>query len=244
MDLHDPGAFILLGEVGRAIREIQGEERGGEALQRFGAFVFHAFHFHAAGEPIYLLERETARHLVGDSFEVGAVDPRPPDDAGYLQLPRNLFFSAPEESQHAEAVDGIFWTRSSGDTLSLLVAMGVREGRPGLSLTELPPVPIRVAKAWLSQPVRADGRDFASALPGGELGGLHSLATLGEVLKLVARSFAYLGSGDDILGPEEIAPHPREISERRGPTPSRLPFHRVTLRKSSTTGEERFEEGA
>lgn len=43
-----------------------------------------------------------------------------------MQLPRHLFWSRSQDDAPAEPVDGIFWARSSGETVSLLVAMGVR----------------------------------------------------------------------------------------------------------------------
>lgn len=230
-DLTDPGAFILLGEVGRAIREIQGEERGGDAIHRFGAFLFQAFHFHVAGEMLYLLETDAARNLVEWSFESCKWDGGElPADAGYLQFPHHLFWSAPGASDHAEPLDGVFWARSSGGTLSLLTALGVRTNRPGISLTELPPVVLRDAQTWLTKPVRSEGADFSNTLPGGDLGGLYSVGTLGEVLKLVGRSFAYLAGVPEALGPEETGPRSGEfevgsVSAR----PSLLPFRRIRL---------------
>ncbi len=224
-DLTDPGAFILLGEVGRTIREIQGEERGGGTIHRFGAFLFHCFHFHAAGEALYLLETDVARHVVEHSFEGYRWRGQLPVDAGYLQLPRHLFWAVPEEGDHAEPLDGVFWTRSSKQTLSLLVALGVRAGRPGISLTELPPTTLEDSEAWLTETVRPEGMDFSTTLPGGQLGGLYSVGTLGEVLKLVGRSFAYLYEVCEALGPEESGPRPRTAREE--PRPSLLPFRRI-----------------
>ena len=229
-DLTDPGAFILLGEVGRAIRGIQGEERGGDAIHRLGAFLFQAFHFHAAGERLYLLETDAARDLVERSFESYRWDGELPGDAGYLQFPRHLFWSAPGAPDHAEPLDGVFWAGSSGGTLSLLAALGVRASRPGISLTELPPVALRDAQAWLTKPVRSEEADFSNTLPGGDLGGLYSVGTLGEVLKLVGRSFAYLSRVPEALGPEETGPRPGELEGGSvSARPSFLPFRRIRL---------------
>ena len=229
-DTTDPGAFILLGQVGRALREIQGEEdRGGEAFHRFGAFFFHAYHFHRAGEPLLLLETLAARYLVeGDpTFEGWAGEL--PGEAGYLQLPRHLFWSHPGgEDAPAEPLDGIFWTRSAGETLSLLVVLGVRGDRPGLSVMELPPVPLSDARSWVRERVREAGRDFETDLPGGELDRLYSVRTLGEALKLAGRALAYVVTVPEALGEEERPPHPTDVDED-DPAPSFLSFRRIRL---------------
>lgn len=247
-DLTDPGAFILLGQVGRAIREIQGEERGDEALHRYGAFLFQAFHFHAAGERLFLLETPVARYLVDGDPALPDWGGALPSEAGYLQLPRHLFWTAPDDSgagdpasgdpgpgdpardpTPAEPLDGIFWTRSTGGTLSLLIAMGVREDRPGLSLMELPPAPLDDARRWPDLDAREEARDFETTLPGGELDRLYSIVNLAEVLKLVSRLFAYLQGVSGALGEPETAPSVGEVDAEAGVRPSALPFRRIRL---------------
>ncbi len=233
VDALDPGAFVLLGEVGLAVRGIQGEERGGQALQRYGAFLFQAYHFRMAGEPLYLLEAPAARQLLGSGpeafrgWEGALIHP-----AGYLQLPRNLFWSHPQEDGPAEPLDGIFWCRSSGETLSLLVALGVRADRPGVSVVELPPVPLADAARWPHEPAREGGDDFATTLPGGELDALYSVVTFGEALKLAARAFAYMAGEPALVGELERGPRASEVPAEPGlPRPSSLPFRRVRVRE-------------
>ena len=230
LDLTDPGAFILLGEVGRAIREIQGEEHGGDTLHRFGAFLFQAFHFHAAGETLFLLEQAAARLLVESSFQASPWRGEMPREAGYLQLPEHLFWSEPQADNPAELVDGVFWARSSDHTLSLLAVLGLHGGRPGMSLAELPPVKLEDADTLLEGPVRDGGADFSNTLPGGDLGRLYTLSALGETLKLVARAFAHLASVPEALGPGEDAPDARTLEGHESPARiSRLAFRRIGL---------------
>lgn len=234
VDLSDPGAFLLLGEVGRVLREIQGGERGGEAIHRFGAFLFHAFHFHEANEPVLLLTTAATRHLVeGRSAERDTED-RPweswsgrlPAPAGYIQLPRHLVWSHPDPEGPAEDLDGIFWTRAAGDSLALLAALGIRSDRPGLSVIPLPPMPLADASAWTR--LEARGTDFETTLPGGELDELYSVMTAGELLKLAARVFQYLDAVPESLGAEETSPRPDEVDEAPpGTRPSFLPFRRI-----------------
>ena len=68
------------------------------------------------------------------------------------------------------------------------------------------------AGSWLRADARDEGADFASTLPGGELGGLYSVQTAGELFKLVARFFAYVASV-----PEASSPRPGRPPEATGP---------------------------
>jgi hypothetical protein len=240
IDPTDPGAFLLLGEVGRALRELQGEERGGEALQRFGSLLYHAFHFQGAGEPLLLLETDAARTLVEASPpRGGAWSGGLPADAGYLQLPRHLFWSGAVADDPAEPIDGFFWTRSSGNNVAFLVTMGLREDRPGFSVMELPPLPVADGARWGLESARVEGGDFTTELPGGELDRLYSLLTAGEVLKLAARTFGYLDAVPEALGAEEQPPRPDAVESSDGRVaPSFLPFRRIRSVASGGEGGE------
>jgi hypothetical protein len=238
-DATDPGGFLLLGQVGRVLKEIQGEERGGEALHRFGSFLFHAFHFHRAGELLLLAETPTVRRVVRGETEVEGWAGELPADAGYLQFPRHLIWSHPDPEGPAEDLDGVFWTRASGDSLSLMAAAGLRADRPGLSVVPLPPVPLADAGRWPSARVReeGEGEDFATTLPGGELEELYSVVRAGEILKLVARIFAFMNQVPESLGASEQAPHPDDLVEppsgrMAGVRPTLLPFRRIRVPES------------
>jgi len=219
VDPTDPGAFFQLGEVGRALREIQGGERGGEAIERFGAFLFHAYHLHRAGEQIFLVSTEAARTLVEDAGRISPWKGALPADAGYVQLPRHLFWSHPEGEGPAEPLDGFFWTASAAGTISLLVAMGVRDDRPAISVVELPPLPLAQAEEWVSGKSRPEGEDFANTLPGGELDQLYTIVTLGEVLTLAGRLFGLIDAYPEVLGQEERSAPRTGPQEGEGPEP-------------------------
>ncbi len=188
----DPGAFLLLGQVGRAVRELREGEGGAELLRTMGAFLFHAFHFDRARRPLYEIEKGAARYLVESNPVPEGWDRSLPAPSGYLRLPEYLFWTRPDEEGPAEAVDGIFWTASSGASLSLLVVTGMRPDRAGFSVIPLDPVPMADAGAWIERPARDEGVDFETTLPGGELDRLYSLETAGEVLKLAARALGYI----------------------------------------------------
>lgn len=214
VDLTSPSHFLQLGEVGLALQEMQGGGRGREAVQGLGALLFHTFHFRRCGECVLAVGREDAQTIVdpAGADEMHAWEGGLPSDSGYIRLPRNLFWSAPGEDRGAEgapvpaeAIDGIFWTASAEGALSLALISGIIVGRPGFTIFELPPVPLGDAPRWSRLQVRREGEDFATTLPGGELGGLHTILEFGEVLKLVSRVFALhagRGSGnpDDVDG--------------------------------------------
>ncbi len=236
VDPSDPGAFLLLGEVGRMVRELQGEDRGPDALRRFGALVYHGYHFHDAGEPLLLLETPAARYLVDGSAEAEGSGAHPPsgssgtpglpawtgelpEPAGYLQLPRHLFWVHSEGEGVPEPLDGFFWTRAGDAGLALTAIAGIRGDRPGFSILPLPPVPLKDAGRWVTERIRSDGADFATTLPGGELDRLYSLLTTGELLKLAALVFAYRGAVPHAMGERERAGeggvHPTTLEYRR-----------------------------
>lgn len=232
--LQDPGRFLSLVSVSEALAELRPPGEASERIHRYGVLLYHGFHFWAAGRPLYLLDVHGARYLVESRGPSGATGeergdggpagPRPPVAAGYLQLPRYLFWTRPTEEDTPEPVDGIFWSAPDGERLALLVACGLREDRPGLSAVPLPPVPLADAPEWLEAPVRPGGEEFESTLPGGELERLYSFETAGEVLKLVARFFRHVASA-----PEAVTEEPPPETGAGGPRPTGLPWRRVGL---------------
>lgn len=251
--LHDPGRFLSLPAVAEVVHEMREPGTGTGQVQKHGILLFHAFHFHEAGRPVYLLRAGVARYLVetegeGRSGEAGeSLRMELPARAGYLQLPRQLFWMAPTEEGPPEPVDGLFWAVPDRERLSLLVVGGMRDDRPGFSVVPLPPVPLGDAGKWLRARVREAGPDFETTLPGGELDRLYSFVATGEVLKLVARTFRYMGD------------HPRAVSgveDPRGsaasggpeagePRPTALPFRGIHLDDQAGGGEgDPEEEGA
>ncbi len=106
-------------------------------------------------------------------------------------------------SAPAEPADGLFWTMVGREDpaippyerLDALLALGLRSDRPGLSVI---PVAARLTggpghwadlRARAAAPDAPASPDFGNVLPGGELGGLHSLVNEAEVLKLVSLLF-------------------------------------------------------
>lgn len=222
-DTGDLGAFAMLGSVNGALRELGGPEATADAIVQYAVLLFHAFHLHASAGGAYLVETPACRYLV-DGWE-GDAAPSTPAPAGYVQLPRNLFWIHTDDAVPAEAVDGLFWTASAGRLYVLLVT-GVLEGRPGMGVVPLPEAPLDDAAAWVGARMRQDGEDFATTLPGGDLEGLYSFTTAGEVLKLVARLFAYVASVPGAVTEESPA------GGDGTPAASALPYRRVRVDES------------
>lgn len=221
-----PAAFLTMGAVAELVRRLEGEDAEQSALLRFGGLAFHSYHFAREGCPLYLLSVQAARYLV-EGAPHGS--PEPPSPSGYLQLPQHLFWAMEEAgAETPESIDGLFWTTTSNGDLHVMLATGVRPDRPGIGVVPLPPAPLADATAWLDLDARGGGLDFQAALPGGELDRLYGVSTSGEILKLVARLFAYIDAVPGVL--ESNDPPAGSEEEPAGPSPSSLPFVRVTLR--------------
>jgi hypothetical protein len=220
--LDHPDGFALLAEAGAVLREIRGEEEDPGLIRQYGALLFHTFHFWQDGCPLYLLETAVLRFLVRNGPQAGEWSPALPGRAGYLQLPQHLVWAAGGEGSPRESLDGLFWAAPDGETLSLLVAMGMRRDRPGLSVVPLPTLPLVAAAEWASIPVREGEEDFSSTLPGAELEGLYALKAGAEALKLAMRVFWYLDSF-----PASVSGVVRGPESAEGPAASLLAFRRI-----------------
>lgn len=220
VDLSDLNTFLAMGTVDAFVREIQGSNAPPKTVHQYITLVFHAVHFHQAGCPIYLLSENVTRDLV-KNHQGG--QPTPPESSGYMQLPQHLLWISDVDSSAPESIDGIFWVLSSHETLHSLLIAGLRPERPGFTIVPVPEAPVSDASSWVGAVVRNGMDDFSSQLPGSELDQLHALETSGEVLKLLARFFAYVSSVQDI----SKMVNPR-ASDQMDPAPSALPYFRVT----------------
>ena len=210
-DPADPGIFLLLAQVGASLEDLRPEDEASspELFHSFGLFLFHAFHLlRGDAVPGLLLDVEPAmaRYLVEADPAPAGWEGELPAPAGYLRLPRNLFWTRPGgEAEPAEALDGIAWVQSRGSAgiphLAVLAVTGMVGERSGFSVLPVPPVPLADARRWLTERGRDPGQgpDFETTLPGGELGRLYSVETAGELLKLVARALALAVTAPEAL---------------------------------------------
>ncbi len=220
VDATDPERFVMLASVGALLRELPAEGGGAAALQELGLLLFQGYHFWRFGRRVYVVERGLARRLLARPPAVGEWELTPPHPAAYLQLPRSLLWARIAETAPAEPVDGLFWTMAGRADpaappyarLEALLALGLRSDRPGLSVVAVS-APLRGGSGhWADVRARdvATGAtgvpgtaDFANVLPGGELGGLHSLVNEAEVLKLISLVFWHAATYPDSVVPGE-----------------------------------------
>jgi hypothetical protein len=209
--------FLALTAVGDFLAELHGEEIPRVALLEHGTLAFQVLHFRRAGTPVLLLSAQAVRHIV--AAPAGGL-PQPPSAAGYLQLPQHLFWVSGERTA-PESVDGAFWTVAARERLHVLPVTGMRPDRPGFGTLTVPDAPLAHAADWLHATGREGGGDFESDLPGAQLDRLYAIRSVGEILKLMARSFAYVAERPGTPG------RPPEVIAAGAPPPSRLPFVRV-----------------
>ena len=224
-----PEQFALLGEAGAILQAIRGEGDDPRLIQHHGALLFHAFHFWQEGFPLFLLSTPVARYVVDSGPVEGMWSPSLPGPAGYVQLPQHLFWIPGSGDAPPESLDGFFWSAPDPDQVSLLVVMGLRKDRPGLSVVPLPTLPLSAAGVWASLQVRPQGKDFQSSLPGAELEHLYALEAGAEAVKLAMRVFWYL---DSYPGSVERGGGSDPGVAAQGPHPSALEYRRIVLRGS------------
>jgi hypothetical protein len=212
-------AFATLEPVGAFLAELHGDDVPRVDLLEHGVVAYHGVHFVRAGCPLFLLDTDASRGLVGEAPRGRAV---PPSQAGYLQLPQHLFWTSGAEDAAPESVDGLFWTVTAERRMHVLPVVGLRPDRPGFGALSLPDAPLAHAEQWMHSEVRARGADYSSSLPGADLDALYAFEAAGEVLKLLARFFAYADATPSAL--ETRGP---VASNQGSPRPSALPYTRV-----------------
>ena len=226
--LNSPDSFLLLSEAAMALREVREDDDGAEMVQRHGALLFQAFHFWEGEHPLLLLDDEVVRFLVENGPEEGTWIPALPGKSGYVQLPQHMVWAVSGEGEAPESLDGLFWAMPDGENLTILVVMGIRKDRPGLGVVSLPTLPLAAAVPWASMPVRPEGVDFSTDLPGAELEGLYAIEAGGEAVKLAMRIFWYL---DVFPGRVDDSSEPPEARDD-APKPSSLPYYRIVVDQS------------
>jgi hypothetical protein len=203
--------LLALPAGGELLRELTADTDAAdrsEVVWQVGALLFHAFRYWLHGRVVYRLSEAAVRALLAEErIDWGF---RVPAAAGYVQLPRNRFWARPAVEAAAEAVDGFFWSApqqgegARGQRLDLLLSLGVRAARPGLTVVPISLEPGSDFAQWADVQARPDGSDFENVLPGGELQGYRALTTHAEALKLAVRAFRHIDC------------HRAEIAERDG----------------------------
>lgn len=211
-----PERFLLLGTVGSLLQEILPDGADTAEFSRHGALLYQAYHYWRHGKADYEISEGDARTLITDPPATEDWDIEPPGRAGYVELPRHLFWARIEDDATPEPLAGFFWTvadptdsvPSHGGRLQLLLALGLFPGRPGFSTIALDLRLDLLRSAPASELAGdPDRKDFENILPGGELQDWYGLLTDLEAMKLVSRSFGLLerlGTRAE-PGPEQVA---------------------------------------
>jgi hypothetical protein len=235
--------LVLVTEMTELARDLVPPDAPPDAIEQHRAMLFHAFNFWCHGKRLYLFDGAVARFLVESATSTTSWAFNAPYASCYLQLPANLFWASISPDAQPEPVDGYFVTvdaprGDAGDRmLDALMVLGIRRERAGFSVvpfqTEVGP---GVEADWAESPGRESGRDFQSALPGGDLANIYSILTSGEAMKLAYRLLWYIDRFPDQLVSEPAAE--RRAGDRPGsPALSRLPYRRAVIGDEAGGGE-------
>lgn len=230
-------AFGMLPAVGDAVRTLVPPEAPAEALEQYRALLYHGYNYWKEGRRTYLVHPAAARFLVEAQPRMEGWELSAPAPSLYVQLPHNLFWGSVSPEETPEPVDGFFLTAAAATgprnepfvRLEVLLVLGLRRDRAGFSVIPFDTeAGAGMAASWAEDGSRESGSDFQNVLPGGELAGLYSVMTVGEVLKLLGRVLWYVDRFPEDVS-EEITPVAPAEDASAGLRPSRIPYHLVTL---------------
>lgn len=175
--------FLLAEATVELLQALRPEEGIGDAMDDFVAFSHAAFRYWAAGAITQEIELSATRALcIGDEVPPHSA----PTVAQYIQVsPRLIWAQLGEDTLH-EPLDGWFLF-PEGDGVRLVACFGVHAERPGLSV-------VSVAGSAPGRVARPDGTPlFGPTMTGGEVAGLHAVASPEELLLLAWRAGWSLG---------------------------------------------------
>ncbi|MCA9736853.1 MAG: hypothetical protein KC645_04460, partial [Gemmatimonadetes bacterium] len=109
----DPLRFPALDAVQRLLEDLQPVGAAPESAYVYGVLTWYCFRAWAESAGPLLLTEAGARALVARTTPVGAAPP--PSPAGYVQLPRHLFWVRPDVDEPAEPVDGLYSEVRAGE---------------------------------------------------------------------------------------------------------------------------------
>ena len=205
-DTRDHDNFVLLGAVGATLSSMIADDAPPEALDQYGELLWQGFNFWSAGRRTYSFDEHITTRLTAPRCDLGGWELAAPP-ASYLQLPYQRVWTRVAPDAPYEPVDGCFVSaRESGGAggerieLRLLLILGLRHDRPGVSLVfhrvELDAVDApRRARA----PYRETGAAFENTMPGGERKSLRTLVTEEELEALVLRALHVLDTQPALL---------------------------------------------
>ena len=224
LEAADPVSLLQLPAAAEALDEIMEPPASPAVMEPYGSLLYHAYQFWRHEQPLFLLSTDVARWLVDAAPELSDWTLALAASAGYVQLPQHLFWARAVEGGPAESIDGFFWSRVGATGIAGLLVLGLRTDRLGVSAVPLGPLRLDELRELAGASAREPGRDFESTLPGGELERLYSVDTMGEAIKLVARTLWYMK-----VYPQAVTREPPAEATPGEPSASRLAFSRVSL---------------
>ena len=181
VDPFERDAFVLVGAVGRVLRELVPDDAPAEAVTSYTALL-HALYLHwAGGRIVRTVTAERLRARLADPSPL----PAPAAGTGYVQLPERLVWAAPSPAAAHEPLDGLF-VAATATRVQVLAVLGFRQEREGFTTIDVR-APLPVADA----PARPDGSaPFSSVLPAGERMGFASVVSEAELAALALLALA------------------------------------------------------
>lgn len=181
-DLTERVEFLRFEPVRRLLADLRTPDAGdsaGAALEEYGALLYVAYRYWAAGRRAFELGREDVTRMLGEDPPDGA--PEVPHGACYLRLPAQLFWAQIHPGGPHEPLDGLFVAAGAGGReITVLAVLGLRAERAGFSQITItaPREDVAQAGATVRSPL------FAPVMEGGERAGFRSLVSEGELLHL------------------------------------------------------------
>jgi len=215
-DPADREQFALLGLVGATLQEMAADDAPPQAIESYTELLHQGYQFWSFGRRVYVLSERAMARITRPAYDLhNWILAAPP--ACYLQFPAQRIWARVGPEQPYEPADGCFVAvrdGAAGDAtaeLRILLVLGLREERPGISLVS------RVARFdphAAADRGRAPWRDgsaaFSNAIPGGERMGYLTIATMSELEALVLRALQYVDRH-----PERLEAEPAHEGVRR-----------------------------
>jgi len=198
--------FLLLGLVGATLSSMIADDALPEAVDQYGELLWQGYRFWAAGRRFYTFGDSITSTLIAPRYDMAGWHLAAPPSC-YLQFPNQRFWTRVALDAPFEPVDGCFVTADETTVddrtlvdLHILLVLGVRPERPGVSLVIAhDEVASKDAEERAAAPWRAGEDAFSTSLPGGEKRGLRTLSTQGELEALVLRSLHTLDTRGKLL---------------------------------------------
>ncbi len=150
------------------------------AAAEYLALLYAAYRFWDAGRVVIPVVRDALAARLAAAPPPGR--PEIPAGACYLQLPERWFWAQITAGQPHEPLDGMFVAMAPrGDQLTTLAVFGLHPERAGFGQISVSVHPDDVTAARDAAPAPR----FVPTLAGGEAAGLHSIASVGELLVLM-----------------------------------------------------------